>query len=240
MMIIPLTSGMPGEPLPYLLHTDWMITIILFLCILATSFAFSKEKKYLLQQLKASFTSRERSSMFDEVTTSSIHYKILLVILSCVLFGFCFYGYYANTTPNILTQVPHEWLLGGYTLSVTIFICLKSILYQFINWIFFQKVKNSLWITSFFNIFIWLGILMLPVILVTVYFDISSQISFYMIGFLIIFAKLSLFWICFSNFFEKIHGAFHLILYFCALEILPDLLFWKGIEFVNNNLILNI
>ena len=49
--MIPFTSGMPGEPLPYLLHTDWMITIILFLCILGTTFAFSKEEKYLLQQL---------------------------------------------------------------------------------------------------------------------------------------------------------------------------------------------
>jgi hypothetical protein len=28
----------------------------------------------------------------------------------------------------------------------------------------------------------------------------------------------------------------HLILYFCALEILPDLILWKGIELVSNNL----
>ena len=237
--MIPFTSGMPGEPLPYLLHTDWMITIILFLCILGTTFAFSKEEKYLLQQLKASFNNRERSSMFDEVTTSDIHYKILLMLHSCVLLGFCFYYYYANHTPELFAQIPHIKILGGYTLSICLFIFLKSTLYRFINWVFFQKVKNSLWIASFFNLFIWLGVLMLPIVLVTIYFDISSQKSLLMMGILIIFAKFSLFWICFSNFFEKIHGVFHLILYFCALEILPDLLFWKGIELVNNNLILN-
>lgn len=238
-MIIPLTSGMPGEPLPYLLQTDWMITIVLFLCILGISLGLSKEKKYLLQQLKTSFTNRERSSMFDEATTSNIHYKILLMTLACVLLGFSIYLYFTYQSPDLFAQIPHGWLLGGYTLSIFAFVCVKSILYRFINWIFFQKVKNSLWITSFFNLFIWLGILMLPVILVTVYFDISSQISILMMGILMIFAKFSLFWICFSNFFEKIHGIFHLILYFCALEILPDLLFWKGIELVNNNLILN-
>ena len=48
-MITPLTIGMPGEPLPYLPNADWMITTLLFFCILLTSFAFSKEKKYLLQ-----------------------------------------------------------------------------------------------------------------------------------------------------------------------------------------------
>jgi hypothetical protein len=32
----------------------------------------------------------------------------------------------------------------------------------------------------------------------------------------------------------------HLILYFCALEILPDLIWWKGMEWMNNFLILNL
>ena len=231
---------MPGEPIPYLLRSDWMMTTIMFFCILLVSFVFSRGNKNLQKQLKSLFYYRERNNLFDKVTTEDANSSFLLVLNTCIMLSFCAYHYLSQNQPLLIEKVPHEWLLGGYTLSVSIFICLKSILYQFINWIFFQKVKNSLWITSFFNIFIWLGILMLPVILVTVYFDISSQISLYMIGFLIIFAKLSLFWICFSNFFEKIHGAFHLILYFCALEILPDLLFWKGIEFVNNNLILNI
>ncbi|MBP3663762.1 MAG: DUF4271 domain-containing protein, partial [Tyzzerella sp.] len=50
----------------------------------------------------------------------------------------------------------------------------------------------------------------------------------------------ALFWKCFCNFFEKFYGALHLILYFCALEIMPDLILWKGIEMMNNNLILNL
>lgn len=234
------TSGMPGEPLPYLLHTDWMITTILFLCILFAILALSKEKKYLLQQLKFSISNRERSSMFDEITTSDIHYKFLLIFHSCILLGFCIYYYYINNMPDIFMRIPRGWLLGGGTLGVGVFLLLKYFLYSFINWVFFQKERNSLWITSFFNLFIWLGVLLLPVILVIVYFDISSHLSIYIVGILVIFAKITLFWICFSNFFEKIHGAFHLILYFCALEILPDLLLWKGIELVSNNLILNL
>ncbi len=43
---------------------------------------------------------------------------------------------------------------------------------------------------------------------------------------------------CIRNFFPHIHGSFHLILYFCALEIVPDLFLWKGIGFINNVLIL--
>ena len=43
--MIPFTTGMPGEPIPYLLHTDWLITSILFLCMILTSLTLSKEKK---------------------------------------------------------------------------------------------------------------------------------------------------------------------------------------------------
>ena len=239
-MMIPLTSGMVGEPIPYLLRTDWLVTSILFLCIILTSLTLSKEKKYLQQQLKASITSRKRSSMFDEVSTSGTLYKFLLILHACLMLGFCIYYYYANRLPDLFEHISHGWILGGYVMSISVFILLKNLLYRLINGIFFQKVRNSLWIASFFNLFIWLGILLLPVFLVTVYFDISSSLALCMIGFLIIFAKISLFWMCFSNFFEKIHGALHLILYFCALEILPDLLYWKGMELLNNNLILNL
>ena len=239
MITHPLT-GMPGEPLPYLLHTDWLVTSILFACIMLASFTLSKEKKYLLQQLNTSLKSRKRSSMFDETSVSNTYYKYLLILHAYVLLGLCVYYYYTKNTPVLFTKIPNGWLLVGFTLCISAFVFLKSILYRFINWIFFQKESNSRWITSFFNLLIWQGILLLPVVLVIVYFDISSYTSLVLIGFLLILAKITLFWICFSNFFEKIHGAFHLILYFCALEILPDLLLWKGIDLVSNNLILKL
>ena len=239
-MKIPFLTGMPGEPLPYSLHADWMVTTLLFVCILLTTIAFSKEEKYLLHRLKSSLMNRNRASMFDEVTATDVRYTSLLVLHTCMLLGLCIYHYYTQAMPSILEKTASPYLLGGAILLVLLLFISKWALYGFINWVFFQKDRNLAWITSFFNLFIWLGIFLLPVILVIVYFDISSQTSLYLVGFLIIFAKISLFWKCFSNFFEKIHGSFHLILYFCALEILPDLIFWKGIELVNNNLILNL
>ena len=59
-------EGMEGEPLPYLAQSDGRVTTLMFLCILMVSFAFSREKNYLLQQAKSLFINRERSSMFDE------------------------------------------------------------------------------------------------------------------------------------------------------------------------------
>ena len=55
----------------------------------------------------------------------------------------------------------------------------------------------------------------------------------------VLFTKILLFYKCIRNFFSYLHGFLHLILYFCTLEIIPDLLLWKGIEYVNKVLILN-
>ena len=233
-------EGMAGEPLPYLIQSDGRITTLMFLCILMVSFAFSREKKYLLQQAKSLFISRERSSMFDEANIIDVRYFIMLICHTCITLGFCLYDYFAETTPALFGKVPHMLLLGGFIGCIPVYLLIKWALYNIVNWTFFQKVKNSAWNTSFFNLFIWLGILALPLVLFMIYFDISSPTNLYLIGFVVIIAKISLFWKCFSNFFEKIHGAFHLILYFCTLEILPDLILWKGIELVSNNLILKL
>ena len=235
-----ILDGMPGEPLPYLLHSDWMVTGVLFVCVILVCIVFSRGRKHLIQIFRNFLQNRERSSMFDEATVMDTRHTLLLIGHSWLMLGFCAYYYGVNTSSLMFEGVSYGWLLFGFMLCVAVLQLLKWGLYQTINWIFFQKVRSKLWITAFFHLQIGLGLCLLPVFLLVVYFDISSQLSFWTIGFLLVLAKLALFWKCFSNFFEKIYGVLHLILYFCALEILPDLIWWKGMEWMNNNLILNL
>ena len=239
-MIFPFLQGMPGEPLPYLFRSDWVITCILCLCTLVLVLVVSKGKKHLYQQLNHFFLNRERNSMFDEVATMDVRYRGGLVVHACLMLGFCVYCYLAHEEPFLFHQYDCGLLLGFLTVCFMGYVLLKWMVYGFVNWVFFQKDRNKRWIAAFFNLFIWLGILLLPVVLLMVYFDISTQIILYIAGILVVFAKIALFWKCFCNFFEKFYGALHLILYFCALEIIPDLILWKGIEMMNNNLILNL
>ena len=228
---------MEGEPLPYLAQSDGRVTTLMFMCILMVFFSFSREKKYLLQQAKSLFIKRERSSMFDEANIIDVRYFILLIAHTCIILGFCLYDYFAESNPILFEKIPHMFLLGGFIALIPVYLFIKWALYGIVNWTFFQKVRNKLWMTAFFNLYIWLGILILPLLLVVIYFDISSQAALFLLAFPLVLTKICLFWKCFSNFFEKIYGSFHLILYFCALEILPDLILWKGMELISNNLI---
>lgn len=235
-----LASGMKGEPMPYLLRSDWMITGILFLCIIVISYIVSKGKKHLQQQLKFIFTTRERASLFDDATGSDIRYTFALIVNACIMLGICAYYYVVHYTPQLLEMGSHFVLLGLFVILSIFYVIAKWGIYKTINWIFFEKSRNLSWTPSYFNIIVWLGLVLLPVISLMVYFDLTTQSSFIFMALAIISAKILLLWKCFNNFFGKIHGIFHLILYFCTLEILPDLILWKGILISCNKLILNI
>ena len=224
---------MSGESLPYLLRADWMITTILFMCLLLVSYVFSQGRKHLLLQLKSFVSNRERGSLFDDVTTDDVRYTFLLVSHACLLMGLCVYNYFANTTPQLFQLYSHGGLLAVFVGCIALLLGFKWLAYTFVNWIFFDKMRNSVWMSAYFNVIIWSGFLMLPVILLIVYFDLSFQTSLYLAGFVLLLAKITLFFKCFSNFFGNFHGLFHLILYLCTLEILPDILLWKSIVLAN-------
>ena len=178
-------------------------------------------------------------SFVSDTTASDVRYTLVLILQTCILSGFCVYDYFSDHDLLLFRTVPHCLLLSIYIGYVVFFFVIKWLLYSFVNWIFFNKTRNIIWLESYFNVVIGAGFLLFPIVLLIVYFDLSPQIAPYFIGFVIIIAKILLFYKCFSNFFNKFYGAFHLILYFCALEILPDFVLWKGIILANNILILN-
>ncbi len=228
---------MKGESLPYLLRADWMITVLLFLCLVLVSYVFSHGRKHLLAQLKGFVAHRERGSLFDDATTEDVRYTFLLILHTCVLLGLCIYNYFANALPRLFDVYSHYVLLLFFVGCMVLLFFLKCLAYAFVNWVFFDKIRNSVWMASYYNVTIWTGFLLLPVILLIVYFDLSFQSSLYLVGTVLFFAKITLFFKCFSNFFNNFYGSFHLILYLCTLEILPDILLWKSIVKTNDFLI---
>ena len=49
---VTVQEGMKGEPIPYQLRSDWMVTSVLFLCFILVSYVLAHGKKHLEQQFK--------------------------------------------------------------------------------------------------------------------------------------------------------------------------------------------
>ena len=61
-------------------------------------------------------------------------------------------------------------------------------------------------------------------LLLVVYFDLDAEKKVLFIAFVLVLGKILLFCKCAGIFFGKYYRAFYLIVYFCALEILPSFL----------------
>lgn len=132
-------TGMQGEPLPYLLRSDSLVTLSVFLCFLLYSYALRNGKKYLFQRFRNFFQHKERGNLFDEPVGSEIRYILTLGGVTCILGGFCLYDYFSDNSPLLFQIVPHSLLLGIYVTGILLLVFLKRISYGFINWIFLTK-----------------------------------------------------------------------------------------------------
>ncbi len=67
----------------------------------------------------------------------------------------------------------------------------------------------------------------------------KNNIILKFIKYIIVISKILLLYKCVRRFFNCFHGVLHLIVYFCALEMMPDLFLWKGIGLINRIILKN-
>lgn len=117
-----------------------------------------------------------------------------------------------------------------------VFFLLKFLFYRVVNGVFFDRSKTAQWFEAYFLSLFSSGLLLLPVVLMTIYFGWPPRVwivflvsVFLVIGLLLLFR-------CFRIFFRAGLDYVHLILYFCALEIVPAFMLWRFLLWINLNL----
>lgn len=240
--IIPADSGMQGEVMPYKLVSDSNVMTAIMLGFLLIVIAIQNEKKGIYRILRNCISaSPDRTNLFDDSYNSTSNIPtVLLCVVSGIMGGLLIYNYYSYSNPDFFFNANHPAMMGIYAGTLIIFLLIKWIMYSFVNWIFFDKEKNRLWTENVFNIIAALGFTLFPTALYIVFLDSEFHFSSKIILIIIFISKILLFYKCFRYFFRGFHGVLHLILYFCTLEIIPDLFLWKGIELINSILILKI
>ena len=217
-----LNSGFEGTPISYSPRTDDVIALTLLACFFLSSIALARGKKFLTQQVKDFVLHRERTSIFDSSTAADVRYLLVLVV------------------QMLMTRVSPLLLLGIYVGFCLAYFLLKWLLYMFLGWVFFDKNKTNMWLESYSTLIYYVGFALFPFVLFLVYFDLNLT-NLVIIGLIIlIFTKILMFYKWIKLFFHQLSAVFLLILYFCALEIIPCLLLYQGMIQVNNVLLIKI
>ena len=231
-------SGFEGTPISYSPRTDDAIALTLLVCFFLSSIALARGKKFLSQQVKDFVLHRERTSIFDSSTAADVRYLLVLVLQTCVLSGITFLNYFHDTCPALMDHVSSLLLLGIYVGFCLAYFLLKWLLYMFLGWTFFDKNKTNIWLESYSALIYYVGFALFPFVLFLVYFDLSLTNLVIIGSIILIFTKILMFYKWIKLFFHQFSGLFLLILYFCALEIVPCLLLYKGMIQMNNILLI--
>ena len=231
-------SGFEGTPISYSPRTDDAIALTLLVCFFLSSIALARGKKFLSQQVKDFVLHRERTSIFDSSTAADVRYLLVLVLQTCVLSGITFLNYFHDTCPALMDHVSSLLLLGIYVGFCLAYFLLKWLLYMFIGWTFFDKNRTNIWLESYSTLIYYAGFALFPFVLFLVYFDLSLTNLLIIGTIILIFAKILMFYKWIKLFFHQFGALFLLILYFCALEILPCLLLYQGMIQINNILLI--
>ena len=231
-------SGFEGTPISYSPRTDDAIALTLLACFFLSSIALARGKKFLSQQVKDFVLHRERTSIFDSSTAADVRYLLVLVLQTCVLSGITFLNYFHDTCPALMDHVSSLLLLGIYVGFCLAYFLLKWLLYMFLGWTFFDKNKKNVWLESYSALIYYVGFALFPFVLFLVYFDLSLTNLVIIGSIILIFTKILMFYKWIKLFFHQFSGLFLLILYFCALEIVPCLLLYQGMIQMNNILLI--
>ena len=231
-------SGFEGTPISYSPRTDDAIALTLLACFFLSSIALARGKKFLSQQVKDFVLHRERTSIFDSSTAADVRYLLVLVLQTCVLSGITFLNYFHDTCPALMNRVSPLLLLGIYVGFCLAYFLLKWLIYMFLGWTFFDKNKTNIWLESYSALIYYVGFALFPFVLFLVYFDLSLTNLVIIGAIILIFTKILMFYKWIKLFFHQFSGLFLLILYFCALEIVPCLLLYQGMIKMNNILLI--
>lgn len=229
--------GFAGDPTPYQFRNDSMVTIVVMVSFFLMAWVVSRSRHYLHEQIKDFFHHRKRENLFAQRTQNELRGQVFLVFQTCFLLGILFFDYTQEFMQQVFNQVsPYK------TLGLSVGICctyylLKVGVYAFINNIFFDRRQCTQWMESYMLCVLGMGVALLPVSLLVVYFDLSMQNT--AICFLCILAidKMLLFYKCFRIFFGYKLGWVHLFLYFCTLEIAPIFILFRALVYASNFLL---
>ena len=231
--------GVPGDPVPYNLHNDNVITSLLLASFILTIILLTNVRSFAIHQLKNFFKVPRTDDTFLPETSNELRCQFFLLAQTSLLLAilqFFFTQQFIGTT--FILQSDYL-LVGIYFVMIAGYFLLHALLYTVVNLVFFNGKRNTLWLKTLLFISSVEGVALFPLVMLLVYFDLSTQSVILNFAIILILTKLLTFYKCFIIFFRQIGGFLQIILYFCALEIAPLVLFWSILVLTGNYLKIN-
>jgi len=232
--IVPQTSQL----IPFVARHDDSIVIVLLVCFFVLAYVLTRNYRLLMRKMASYFLlDRRRGSLSDVSISSEVHHLFLLVVAGCTLGGLNLFCLCVEYEASLVTNLNPMLLVAIYSGLFLVYLLFKWSSYNLVGWTFFNNEKVTYWLDAYTLLLYYSCIYLFFSSLTVIYFDLP--LLFDSIIFLSLFLLVRFFiiykWI--KHFSINIYGLFRLFLYFCALEIVPVVLFGAIIMIINSFLV---
>ena len=231
--------GVAGDPVPYNIHNDSIITSILLGFFILMVIAYANTHEFVNRQLKKFFYVPSEGILEVSETGTELRIQLFMVLLSCVLLSLLYYFYVIHYIGNTFILNSQYMLIAIYLVMMVGYFTAKWWLYTLVNVVFFGSKKNRHWLKTKLFISSMEGVVFLPAVLLQAYFDVTEKNVIIYFIIVLIFVKILTFFKCYVAFFRRNVVKLQIILYFCALEMVPLLAFWGALDYVTDSLKIN-
>ena len=231
--------GVAGDPVPYNIHNDSIITSILLGFFILMVIAYANTHEFVTRQLKKFFYVPSEGTMEITETGTELRIQLFMVLLSSVLLSLLYYFYVIHFVGDTFILNSQYLLIAIYLVMMVSYFMAKWWLYTLVNVVFFGSKKNRHWLKTKLFISSMEGVVFLPAVLLQAYFDVTEKNVVIYFIIVLIFVKILTFFKCYVAFFRRNVVKLQIILYFCALEMVPLLAFWGALDYVTDSLKIN-
>lgn len=230
--------GVSGDPVPYAVANDYLLTGGLLGCFILAVMALSKSRRFIIRQAKNFFyVPRGKTTTINE-TAGEIRAQLFFVLQTCLLLSLLAF-FYVRSIGIETFVIEHYQVIGLYTAGFLTYFLVHAFIYCFVNWIFFERKKNDQWIKSKLFLVSIEGVALFPIVMLLAYFNVSISTAIIYTTFIIGLVKILTLYKQYVIFFRQKGSILQIFLYFCALEIIPMLMMWGIFKVATNYLKVN-
>ena len=232
-------NGTAGDPIPYSVRGDDVLALLLLSCFVMAVIAFSHVRGFFSRQLRSFFYIPHEGTTEVTETASEVRFQLFIVFLTSLLLSLLYYFYTLHYIGDTFALPTQYHLIVIFLAVFLIYFIFKVGLYAFVNNVFFDGKRNGQWTKSLLFIYAIEGLLVFPAVIMGPYIGMAvEKVAIYVI-FALSFVKLLTFYKCYIIFFRRNVFSLQIILYLCALEIVPLLALWGALDMTVNSLKIN-
>lgn len=223
-----------GDTAEFNLGHDEVIVPVLLVSMFLMIWITVASRHFLHEQIKEFFHTRLRKNLFDKPESSVFQGRWLVILQMSILLGILYLDFLQAQKIDYFSQFTPVVFLVFASTACFLYFVLQYLLFVCVNKTFFSPLQNQNADDSYFTAILLQSYVLLPLVLLSVFFHtnlLETQIFFLL---LIAFIKLLFAYKLYRIFFPSWIGKIHLFLYFCSLEISPLVLLGLGLSAITH------